>query len=302
MTPTRRQFLRGSAGIALAVSAGVSMEGIVSAEDADVIRVRASYYAQFDADFARDVPGEGYGGWKKAEIEISRKHTALVVMHAWDMGTREQYPGWHRAVEYIPRANEICRTVFPGLLKAVRESGFRLFHVVGGGDYYTHLPGYKATAKLAGQLPTPPEQIEADPALKRLYEFRAKNVFVGTHNEDDVNKGFKHLGFAPEARPVGDEPVAENGPQLFALCKHHGVNHLIYTGFAINWCLLLSPGGMAEMSRHGIMCSAIRDAVTAVENKESARNELHKEEGLWRVALAYGFVFDSGDVVKALKG
>ena len=71
---------------------------------ARIIRVPASYYQQFDADFNREVPAEGYGGWKRAEVEVSLQHTAVVVMHAWDCGTREEYPGWHRAVEYIPRS------------------------------------------------------------------------------------------------------------------------------------------------------------------------------------------------------
>ncbi|SVE24368.1 uncharacterized protein METZ01_LOCUS477222, partial [marine metagenome] len=70
-----------------------------------VFPVQANYYQQFDADFNLDIPGEGYGGWKRAMINLSLDHTAVVVMHAWDCGKREQYPGWHRAVEYIPRAN-----------------------------------------------------------------------------------------------------------------------------------------------------------------------------------------------------
>ena len=79
------------------------------------------------------------------------------------------------------------------------------------------------------------------------------------------------------------------------------MSHVIYVGFAINWCLLLSPGGMAEMHRHGVMCSAIRQAVTAVENKETARAELCKEIGLWRVSTAFGFVFDVDDFLGALR-
>jgi len=108
------------------------------------------------------------------------------------------------------------------------------------------------------------------------------------------------LEFADDARPVGDESIAEDAHQLFALCRENRVNHLIYAGFAINWCLLLSPGGMADMSKHGIMCSAPRQAVTAVENKETARSELCKELGLWRVAVAFGYVFDVDDFINAL--
>ena len=55
------------------------------------------------------------------------------------------------------------------------------------------------------------------------------------------------------------------------------------------------------MSRRGVMCSAFRQAVTAVENKETARQELNKELALWRVALAFGFVFDVDDFVDGLK-
>lgn len=264
------------------------------------IRIPANYYQQFDADFSRDVPGEGYGGWKKTDIELSSRHTGFVVMHAWDAGAREEFPGWRRAVEYIPRADEIARTVFPGLLSAIRSSTFPLFHVVGGGDYYRSYSGYRHAVDLAGPTPDPPERVASDPALEQLRGFRAEHVFTGSHNTPDVKRGFERLDFAPQAKPVGDEGVAENSHQLFALCREAGINHLIYMGFAINWCLLLSPGGMAEMSGRGVMCSAIRQAVTAVENRETARQELCKEIGLWRVALAFGFVFDMDDVLGML--
>jgi hypothetical protein len=264
------------------------------------LRLPASYYQQFDADHERHVPGEGYGGWKRETVELSWEHTAVVVMHAWDCGTREEYPGWYRAVEYIPRANAICQEVFPRLLGAVREHGFRLFHVAGGGSYYKQLPGYLKAVELAGPPPRAVEQIEADESLRRLRSFRAERVFVGGHNQEDVNRGFARLEFPPQARPRDDEGVAENGHQLFGLCRHHGVNHLLYAGFALNWCLLMSPGGMLDMSQRGVMCSAFRQAVTAVENRETARQELCKELGLWRVALAFGFVFDVDDFLTAL--
>jgi hypothetical protein len=262
--------------------------------------MRAHYYQQFDADDARDIPGEGYGGWQTAEVEIERERTALVVMHAWETGTRAQYPGWHRAVEYIPRAAVISQAVFPTLLATVRRCRMPLFHVVGGGDYYRHLPGYRKTAELAGPAPVLPGSVVPSPGLERLRRFRAANVFVGTHNEADVARGFASLDFTPEARPLDSEGIAENGHQLFALCRETGVNHLVYVGFALNWCLLLSPGGMAEMSRYGFLCSTIRQATTAVENRETARTERCKEIALWRVALAFGFVFDLDEFLAGL--
>ena len=267
-----------------------------------ILRVPAFTYQQFDADFSLEIPAEGYGGWKRLEIDLCCEHTAVVVMHAWDFGTLERYPGWHRAVEYIPRANKIMRDVFPKLLETTRGGGINLLHVVGGGDYYKDLPGYLKTVELAGPSPAGLEQIDDDPFLKELKALKGRECFVGSHNEQDVRNGFAELNFPAEARPLDDEPIAENGHQLFAVCKSLGVNHLIYAGFAINWCLLLSPGGMADMSARGFLCSVFRQAVTAVENRETAREEMCKEIALWRVALSFGFVLDSDDFIAGVLG
>jgi hypothetical protein len=258
------------------------------------------YYQHGDADFELEVPEEGFGGWKRSQLDISPEHTAVVVMHAWDAGTREEFPGWHNVVPYIPRADAIVRDVFPPLLAAVRNSPLPLFHVVGGGDYYKDLPGYKRAVALAPPGPASASKVDPDPVRSKLEAFKREHGYPGLHNLEDIRRGFARIDFPDPARPKGDEGIAENGAQLFALCKAHGINHLIYAGFAINWCLLLSPGGMAEMQKYGLMCSALRQATTAVENKESARKQVCKEVGLWRVALSFGFVFDVDYFVHAL--
>ncbi|MBP8129302.1 MAG: hypothetical protein KA184_06930 [Candidatus Hydrogenedentes bacterium] len=305
-TISRRAMMcrTGAAFAASAVAPRVrALAGATTDADADKppLAIPAWYYQHFDADFALETPEETFGGWKKTELDFSREHTAVVVMHAWDAGSFEEFPGWWRCVPYIPRANAIMKEIFPGLLAAVRASDLPLFHVVGGGDYYKGLPGYRHALALAG--PPAPEcpSVASDPIRDKLARFRSEHVFVGAHNAADVDRGFARLGFPEEACPKEDEGVAENGAQLFALCKERGINHLVYCGFAINWCLLLSPGGMADMQRYGVMCSALRQATVAVENKETARFQLCKEVALWRVALAFGFVFDVDDFVRAIQ-
>jgi hypothetical protein len=264
------------------------------------IHLPTNYYQQFDVDFDRDVPGEGFGGWKKANLTLNLERTAVVVMHAWNCGTQEQFPGWHRTVEYLLRSYDICEKVFPELLTAVRSSPLKLIHVVSSGDYSSHYPGYRLVKELAGATPGI-ERAEADEVLKELGAFRAANVFPGSHNQPDITRGRTMMKFAREAEPAGNELIAETSHELFRLCQHFGINHLIYTGFAINGCLWTSPGGMYDMMRHGVMCSAIRQAVAAIENKETARGERAKEIALWQVALLYGFVYDSDDFITALR-
>jgi len=246
------------------------------------------YYQQFDADPRLEVPAEAYGGWKTAEVPFDPHHSALVVMHAWDPGSPETDPAWWRTVEYLPRAKRILEEVFPSLLQSVRSSPMKVFHVVGGDrDYYSQLPGYK---KHPAGSPVP--RIETiSPTYHQLREWRNKEVFVGAHNIGEVTASLSRLDFAPQARPVGDEGIAADGDQLLAHCREHQIDHLVYIGFAINWCLLMSPGGMIDMSRRGLLCSTIAEATTAVENKETAHHELEKQQALWRVSLEFGLVY-----------
>lgn len=304
---TRRGLLKRSAvGGVWATAAGLGAQCAAGQQDSGDARaegplmVEGWYYQHFDADFERDVPEKGFGGWKQTMLNLSRAHTAIVSMHAWDQGSLDSYPGVYRSHPYIVRANRVLAERFPPLIEAVRASAWPLFHVVGGRDYYRHLPGYKHAAEMAGANEPEYEQIKSDPYLEQLRSFKRHFSYPGFHNMEGYSESQKIRDFAEAARPVEGEGVAENTPQLLALCKAQGINHLIYCGFALNWCLLLSPGGMHEMSRHGVMCSVIREATTAIENKETAEDQLCKEIGLWRVALAYGFVFDQEKLIKAL--
>jgi len=200
-------------------------------------------------------------------------------MHAWDAGTREQYPGWYRAVEYIPRAQEIARTVFPRLLAGVRASRLRLFHVVGGGDYYKACPGYKRAVALAGPEPPALEQVEPDPVLERLRDFRAERVFVGAHNKADVERGFASLDFQPEARR-GELPPALRALQGCRRQPSHlrGVRHQ------------LVPAAFPR--RHGRYEQARPDVLRPAPGGDG-----RGEQG----DRAFGFVFDVDDFVNALQ-
>ena len=55
------------------------------------------------------------------------------------------------------------------------------------------------------------------------------------------------------------------------------------------------------MTRRGVVCSVIRELTTAVENKETCREESNKEYGLWAYSLFGGFVFDQADVENLLE-
>lgn len=266
------------------------------------VNVKVCYYRQYDADLDLEIPAEAYAGWSKEELPFDLSRTALVVMHAMDCGTAADYPGWYRAVEYLPRANEIAREVFPSLLREVRAAGMTVYHVPMEESLALGSAGYNRARRMTASASAETEvKLPVQPWVNRLLEFKRKNVSPGIGNIDDIARGYPGMKFYESARPMANEDIVINGEQLFELCREDGIDHLIYIGFAINWCLLMSPGGMFEMSRRGLLCSTISEAVTAVERKETARYSLEKESALWRISLAFGFVFELEDLIEAIR-
>ncbi|MBD3186883.1 hypothetical protein GF325_08665 [Candidatus Bathyarchaeota archaeon] len=266
--------------------------------------IKARYYKQYNANYELEIPAEGFDGWQEREIEIDLSRLALISMHAWDYGARMDFPGWYNHVEYIPRARDILEKVFPCLLENARASPVHVFHVASGGKYYKKFKGYKHARKLVRKMSLNHKAVI--PKIRKTKERRAIDAFrqdecgYGIENREDIEKAFNHLNFPTQAMPISGEGVAENAQQLHALCLESGVDHLVYIGFALNWCLLLSPAGMVEMSKLGYLCSTIPEATTAVENASTASSELNKQAALWRVALSFGFIFPLKSFISSL--
>jgi len=261
-------------------------------------------YQQFDADFSLEYPGEGFGGWKKIDAPFDLDRCAVILMHAWEIQSYEEIPGHWRCVEYVPRAEKICKELLPSFLEKVRASGVRLIHVADQSMDIEHYPGYKKTLQMTGIAKTSYPKIKRGEAADLLVEMKNKYSSPGEHNEADIIKGrAKSYDFNKYAIPKDDELIAINGEQLFSLCDQLGIDHVIYTGFANNFCLMYGQGGWLEMIRHGIISSVIKELTSAVENKESCREERHKEYGLWNLAMsAGGVVLEEEDFLRALQG
>ncbi len=260
------------------------------------VMVNTKYYQQY-----------GLGGWGEKPLPLNLDKTALVVMHAVYVGEQEDSPEYFTSVEYLQRCYEIAAKTFSPLLNAARQNNIKIYHIPMRSGYYESLPGYIRAVNAAEPVVSPQHVATHDDVLRSLYAQRADLVHgagEGTYAAIAKAKALsdqRYVNFIESARPQGIEPVAVNTEQLAAVAVEDSVNHLIYMGFAVDGCLLVSPGGMVDMARRRFMCSVVSDAVTAIENKESRDTLAHTQMGLWRVGSQYGFVYDSSDLIKAFK-
>ncbi len=64
----------------------------------------------------------------------------------------------------------------------------------------------------------------------------------------------------------GGDLIADgnNGRELAGLCKQRGITHLLYTGVALNMCVLIRNSGVFAMAHNGQHCIIVRDLTDAV--------------------------------------
>ena len=254
-----------------------------------LIDVPAYYYAQHGADVTAQHPALSFQGWTETQVPLDPVRTAVVVMHSWKLPGTEQCPGLFKHLEYGSRADDSMENRFPAFLEAVRKSGIRLIHVAAGFEpQLQEFSGYHAVRKKY-----PPQGEPRITPTKQMLELKERHWHQScSANADDyadIERSFRLRGFT--ILPRDNEEVVTASNQLFEICSENGIEHLIYTGFAVNACLTMSPCGFLDMVRRGFMCSVVGDLTTGVENKESCLTQANRNYGLWQFAMQGGYVF-----------
>ncbi len=316
----RRKFLRNTslaAGIltqgphiarAAAPIAGKKPAGSPFRSANRVFRLKGEYYRHYPAQFSLNTESaRGFHGWgESVDIETPVRETALVMMHIWNVGMTPELAwkpdgpagGVMEMAEWAARTVPIIRNEIPPILAAARAAGIPVVHVASSDGYASKYPGYHLALAIAGaEPPSMPKAPRADEM--KAPDDRKNSLIFGPKFPESFEYYWPRIDFPEEAKPLDTEPVVVTTHQLNSVLRDLAAWQLIYCGFAINWCLWFSPGGMSDMSRLGYRCSCIREAVTAVENRESTPGEFNKEQALWRTSLMFGYIHRARDFIRA---
>lgn len=297
----------GGYGIAAGEATGTVILGgqaAMAQEPARVIQVPWHIYRHYPADFsAGPAAARGFIGWEVETRPLDLDKTALLLMHLPDAGlTPDSQWGPHcprpdllGTVEWVPRTVDMIRNRLPRLVEAARAAGLQVVHVHTRKEYQTG-PCWERSVAEAGDPPGDDTDRIDDEGLLAAHR---RDVFQLAPRPDGSPE---HTWGMPEVlMPQRDDLVAGETWRLHRLMKRRGINHLIYCGWALNWCLWFSSGGMCDMSRHGYLCSAVPGGCVAIENREAAEAEANLEYALWKTAVMFGYVFDLDELTEALR-
>lgn len=239
-------------------------------------------------------------------------------------------------IEWIPRAMDVVTFRMPRLVAAARAAGLQVAHIGVSGGIYTQGPVWERCVQEAG--PPPPEdkdRIEMDPRvaaqhLRDVFDLprqkltlppdyqemdkRIRKTIAGRNGksrhtqayavdfpQDEKAKASQRPALPPELLPQDNDIIAQHAWQLHRLLKNRNITHIIYSGWALNWCLWFSPCGMCDMHRKGYLCSAVRGGCVAIENAESAVGEKNLEYAYWKTSTMFGYIFDLHELTHALR-
>ena len=191
---------------------------------------------------------------REITMPLPVEQTAFVLVDVWNV---------HFIESWIERAKTVTVDAIVPALNAARDAGLTIVHA--------------PCPEVAGQFPqlnrhtlpeiqSPPDWPPAE-FRSRTGEYaayrgpRSQPPSIGIHWDSLADK----LGMSPAIEVQDDDFVIATGEQLHELAKERGILHLLYVGFATNWCVVGRDYGIRAMNRRGYNIVLLRDATTGVE-------------------------------------
>ena len=213
--------------------------------------------------------------------------TALVLVDIWNT---------HFIESWRVRAEHVTVTAIVPVLAAARQVGLTIVHApsVGVAERY---PQVHCDRPASDTPPAPPEW--PPPAFRS----RTGPYAVYRNPREQAPGRPPHwadrLAMSPHIDVQAGEAVVATGAQLHALLQDRRILHLLYVGFATNWCVLGKDYGIRAMKNRGYNPILLRDATTGVEFPDTLDTLQATELAVREVEQQHGFTASNHDFLAA---
>ena len=227
---------------------------------------------------------------REVEFALPVERTALVLVDLWNV---------HHIEGWLKRASKITEEVVGPVVAKAREAGVMVVHAPS-----PEVAARQQQAVYREDLGVRKEVEEGWPPRDFRLRRGEYGAFAGPR-EQPPGLDFRwrelepRLDMAPLIEIYEDEFLVANAEQLRALGGERGVLHLVYAGFAANWCVLYRDYGIMGMSGRGYNCLLIRDATEGIEYPDTLEQGWATELAIREVEQKYGFTLSSGEFMQA---
>ncbi len=225
------------------------------------------------------------------ELAIPAEQMGLVLVDCWHI---------HPYLSHLERGEEICETVLAPVAEACRKLGVAVIHAPSPGQakLYAQWTKYAADAELFdAEQPQPDWPPEDMRKRQGEYEQFGKEEVprMKKWREEELSK--RRIVDCLEPQP--DDFVIATGDQLHRLCRHEGIMHLVYGGFAANMCVPGRDYGTRALNQRGYNVILLRDGTTAIEAAHTLDGMWLTEAAILDTEMIIGFTATSADFLTA---
>ena len=224
-------------------------------------------------------------------MPVPVEQTMLVLVDMWNT---------HFIETWLERAQRITDEAVLPVIDAARQLGLAIVHAPSPpiAAQYDQLRRYRQ-AEAEPLVQWPPADF-----LQRQGDY---TIFRGPRSQPpgiDVHwqAHAERLDMSPAVEVRNEDFVIATGEQLHELAQERQALHMIYAGFATNWCILNRDYGMRAISRKGYNLILLRDATTGVEFPDTVETGFATEMAVREVEQQIGFSASNKDFFAACKG
>lgn len=215
---------------------------------------------------------------RKLTFELPVGQTALVLVDLWNV---------HHIQSWLERAEAMTRDVIVPLIGAARSAGLTIVHA----------PSPPVAAKHGVAPPPAPPRPEQGPGWPPPDFAARRGPYAAFRGPRDQPPGIgiyweelaPKLDISPHVTIEQGDHLIATGDQLHELAAARGILHLIYAGFATNWCILGRDYGIRAMRARGYNTILLRDATEGVEFPDTLAEKWATELAIREAEQVHGF-------------
>jgi nicotinamidase-related amidase len=219
---------------------------------------------------------------REIEMSVPVNQTAMVLVDLWNV---------HFIDSWLERAARVTREKVVPAIRSAREAGLTIIHAPSP----EVANQYPQTARNAITAPKPTSQDGPDwpphDFRSRDGDYRAyanpRDQAPGIGARWDVLKD--SLAVSPAVEVQEDDVVIATGNQLHRTLADRGILHLVYAGFATNWCVLGRDYGIRAMAGYGYNIIMLREATAGVEFPDTLDDLMVTEISIREIEQQFGF-------------
>ena len=239
------------------------------------------------------------GGYETQAVELDADKTTLVVLHCWDIGCAggpaidPNYLVGMGTYESFHEASRIMKECIRPAMDAAREAHVLVSHVEHPDIWKKH-PECKEDI----DPPGPPPSYTPPPVVPGWRE----HIAARSHGTDYATKSpYARMDRATIVAALPGEPFVYQTNQFDRVLRRHGIENLIYCGFATDMCILFAPGGIQSMAGFGYRTFLMRDATAGIDFADTFADRIATRWAIRYFETHYGDTIRSAEFIAACR-